>query len=78
MEAIANAINAGYRLLDTAVDYGNETTVGEAIRSSGVPRVEIRVSIQQAARAATTRTTMRSFPRASHLRVLGWSTSTCT
>ena len=32
------AFEVGYRLLDTAVGYGNETEVGEAIRRSGVPR----------------------------------------
>lgn len=44
LESILSAINAGYRLLDTAVNYGNEMTVGEAIRRSGVPRGEIRVT----------------------------------
>lgn len=43
LEAILGAVDAGYRLLDTAVNYGNEMTVGEAIRRSGVPRVEFRV-----------------------------------
>ena len=39
--AIAGAIEAGYRLLDTAVNYENETEVGEAIRRSGVDRGEL-------------------------------------
>ena len=34
----------GYRLLDTAVGYGNEFEVGEAIRRSGVPASEIVVT----------------------------------
>jgi diketogulonate reductase-like aldo/keto reductase len=42
--AIRGAIEAGYRLLDTAVNYGNEPEVGEAIRQSGVPREELRVT----------------------------------
>ncbi|WP_460835744.1 aldo/keto reductase [Nocardioides hungaricus] len=42
--AIRGAIEAGYRLIDTAVNYGNETEVGEAIRQSGVPREELRVT----------------------------------
>ena len=42
--AIRSAIEAGYRLLDTAVNYGNETEVGEAIRASGVPREELWVA----------------------------------
>jgi len=44
LEAILSAVNAGYRLLDTAVNYGNEMTVGEAVRRSGVPRPEFRVT----------------------------------
>jgi 2,5-diketo-D-gluconate reductase A len=39
--AIRSAIETGYRLLDTAVNYENEEEVGEAVRSSGVPRDEI-------------------------------------
>jgi diketogulonate reductase-like aldo/keto reductase len=42
--AIRSAIEVGYRLLDTAVNYGNETEVGEAIRQSGVPREELQVA----------------------------------
>lgn len=44
LEAILSAIRVGYRLLDTAVNYGNEMTVGEAVRRSGVPRPEFRVT----------------------------------
>jgi 2,5-diketo-D-gluconate reductase A len=44
LEAILSAIESGYRLLDTAVNYGNERTVGEAIRRSDVPRPEFRVA----------------------------------
>ncbi|HEX2895058.1 MAG TPA: aldo/keto reductase [Marmoricola sp.] len=44
LEAILSAVGAGYRLLDTAVNYGNEMTVGEAVRRSGVPRQEFRVT----------------------------------
>ncbi len=44
LEAILGAVENGYRLLDTAVNYGNEMTVGEAIRRSGVPRAEFRVT----------------------------------
>ncbi|RYU12816.1 aldo/keto reductase [Nocardioides iriomotensis] len=42
--AIASAIEVGYRLLDTAVNYGNEEEVGEAIRRAGVPRDELLVT----------------------------------
>jgi diketogulonate reductase-like aldo/keto reductase len=42
--AIASAIEVGYRLLDTAVNYGNEEEVGEAIRRAGAPRDELLVT----------------------------------
>ncbi len=44
LDAILTAVESGYRLIDTAVNYGNEMTVGEAIRRSGVPRPEFRVT----------------------------------
>ncbi|MFC7598276.1 aldo/keto reductase [Terrabacter sp. GCM10028922] len=43
IRAMVSALEAGYRLLDTAVNYGNETEVGEAIRRSGVARHELRI-----------------------------------
>jgi diketogulonate reductase-like aldo/keto reductase len=42
--AVTSALEVGYRLLDTAVNYENEREVGEAIRRSGVPREEIWVA----------------------------------
>ena len=42
--AIRSAIEVGYRLLDTAVNYENEHEVGEAIRRSGVAREELQVT----------------------------------
>ena len=42
--AMVSALEAGYRLLDTAVNYGNEEEVGIAIRRSGVPREEVQVA----------------------------------
>lgn len=43
-DEIAEAIHIGYRLIDTAAQYGNEEQVGEAIRKSGVSRGEIFLS----------------------------------
>ena len=42
--AVSSALENGYRLIDTAVNYQNETEVGEAVRRSGVPREEILVT----------------------------------
>lgn len=42
--AIVGALEAGYRYLDTAVNYGNETEVGEALRRSGLPREDVRIA----------------------------------
>jgi 2,5-diketo-D-gluconate reductase A len=42
--AVAEAIGLGYRLVDTAVNYGNETGTGRGVRGSGVPREEIVVT----------------------------------
>ncbi len=42
--AILGALEVGYRLLDTAVNYENETEVGEALRRSGLPRDEVQVT----------------------------------
>jgi 2,5-diketo-D-gluconate reductase A len=42
--AMVGALEAGYRLLDTAVNYENETEVGEAVRRSGLPRDEVLVA----------------------------------
>jgi diketogulonate reductase-like aldo/keto reductase len=43
-DAVLTAIEAGYRLLDTALNYENEEQVGEAVRRSGVPRGEFVVT----------------------------------
>ncbi|MCW2735374.1 aldo/keto reductase [Nocardioides sp.] len=42
--AMVGALEVGYRLLDTAVNYENETEVGEALRRSGLPRDEVLVA----------------------------------
>ena len=42
--AVLWALEAGYRLIDTASSYGNESDVGEAIRASGLPRSEVFVT----------------------------------
>jgi 2,5-diketo-D-gluconate reductase A len=44
VEAILSALEVGYRLLDTAVNYENETEVGEALRRSGLFREQVQVT----------------------------------
>jgi diketogulonate reductase-like aldo/keto reductase len=43
-DAVLEALRIGYRHIDTAKMYGNEKSVGEAVRESGVPREEIFVT----------------------------------
>ena len=43
-QAVLDAIDCGYRLIDTAAAYMNEEAVGAAIRESGVPREELFVT----------------------------------
>ena len=42
--AVRAALDAGYRHIDTAAFYGNEESVGKAIRDSGIAREEIYVT----------------------------------
>jgi len=39
--AVRTALEAGYRLIDTAENYRNEDAVGQGLRDSGVPREEV-------------------------------------
>lgn len=39
--AVRDALELGYRHIDTARTYGNEHEIGEAVRTSGVPRDEV-------------------------------------
>lgn len=43
-QAVLDAIEAGYRLIDTAQAYGNEEAVGNAIKKCGVPREELFIT----------------------------------
>jgi diketogulonate reductase-like aldo/keto reductase len=42
--SVRDAIDVGYRLLDTATSYGNEAAVGAAIKSHGIDRSELFVT----------------------------------
>ena len=43
-QSVLTAIQTGYRLIDTATVYGNETAVGNAIKKSGVARNELFIT----------------------------------
>ena len=43
-QAVIDAIETGYRLIDTAASYQNETAVGNAIKKSEVPRNELFIT----------------------------------
>ena len=43
-ECVLNAIKVGYRLIDTAQSYFNESEVGDAIKECGVPRSELFIT----------------------------------
>lgn len=42
--SVLDAINTGYRLIDTAASYRNEDAVGKAIKRSSVPREELFIT----------------------------------
>src|SRR5256714_10820430 len=42
--AVSWALEAGYRHVDTAQAYGNEESVGKALRDSGVPREDVFIA----------------------------------
>jgi 2,5-diketo-D-gluconate reductase A len=44
VEAVSHALRTGYRAVDTAMAYGNEREVGEAIRGSGLSREGVFVT----------------------------------
>lgn len=43
-QVVADALQTGYRSLDTAAAYENEEAVGRAIKSSGIPREELFIT----------------------------------
>lgn len=43
-QAVSDALEVGYRSIDTAAAYMNEEAVGAAIRKSGIPRKDIFVT----------------------------------
>lgn len=52
-DAVKDAVDLGYRLIDTAQAYGNERGVGEGVRNCGLKREEIFVTSKVAAEHKT-------------------------
>ena len=44
LDSVRNALDVGYRAVDTAQIYGNEAEVGQAVAASGVPRSDLFVT----------------------------------
>ncbi|MFF9809609.1 aldo/keto reductase [Streptomyces coeruleorubidus] len=60
-QAVLSALEAGYRLIDTATNYRNETGVGRAVASGVVPREEIVVTTKLPGRHHGYEETLASF-----------------
>ncbi|NMR33239.1 aldo/keto reductase [Chryseobacterium aquaticum] len=61
--AVTNAIETGYRLIDTAASYGNEEAVGNAIKKSGVSREELFVTTKLWVQDAGYENTLKAFEK---------------
>lgn len=60
-ESVAHALKLGYRHIDTALAYGNEASVGRAIKDSGIPRDSIFVTSKLPAEYKTYQETLTAF-----------------
>ncbi len=61
--SVFDALQTGYRLIDTAAAYGNETAVGKAIQRSGVPREELFITTKLWISDAGYESTKQAFDR---------------
>lgn len=62
-KVVLEAIESGYRLIDTAASYMNETAVGNAIKKSGVPREEFFITTKLWVQDAGYEKTLKAFDR---------------
>ena len=67
VQVVKDAIEAGYRLLDTAAMYNNEEEVGKAIIESGIPRKDIFLTSKVANPDRGYDSTLRAFDRSLRL-----------
>lgn len=62
-DAVSYALKCGYRHIDTARNYGNEQSVGKAIRESSIIRSDIFVTSKLPAEVKTYKETLESFDK---------------
>lgn len=62
-QAVLDAIDTGYRLIDTAAAYRNEEAVGNAIKKSGVPREELFITTKLWISDAGYESTLKAFEK---------------
>lgn len=62
-KSVLDAIETGYRLIDTAASYMNETAVGNALKKSGVARNELFVTTKLWVQDTGYENTIKSFER---------------
>ena len=60
-QVILNALETGYRMIDTAAVYFNEETVGRAVKKSGIPREELFITSKFWAQDAGYENTKKAF-----------------
>jgi diketogulonate reductase-like aldo/keto reductase len=60
-KAVQDALQIGYRLIDTAEMYRNEQQIGNAVRASGIPRGEIFITTKIANPSQGFDSTLRAF-----------------
>ncbi|MGH1524956.1 aldo/keto reductase [Leifsonia sp. L25] len=70
-DSVRTALDAGYRHIDTARAYGNEASVGRAVRDSGVPREEVFITTKCPAEVKDAAGARHAFDRSSELLDLG-------
>ena len=59
--AVLDALDTGYRMLDTAASYQNEEAVGRAIRGSAIPRGELFITTKLFIQSNGEKTTRQAF-----------------
>ena len=70
-DSVRTALDAGYRHIDTARAYGNEASVGRAVRDSGIPREDIFITTKCPAEVKDEDGARHAFERSTALLDLG-------